>query len=448
MRPVKLSLVLATALLAGCATTPKSAPHAGPTFIDDDYPAALAAAKAKSGLVFIDGWAPWCHSCLSMKETVLHDPKLQAFEDRFVFLAVNTDKVDSAGPFLEKFPMEGWPTLFIVDPVTEKPVLKWVGTATLPQLEALLEDSLATHRGGLDGAEALMARGDVAFGERKKAEAAQLFEQALQTAPADWPRRERATEAWLSALSGADQHEVCAQKALDSVSGPPATVSWATRALTGMYCALDLDPAGEPALRLGPALEQKVKLAVETETLKLPVDDRSGLYEVWVAAVEARGDEAAKRALAARWLAFLDAEANAAPTPAVRAIFDTHRFSAAMSLGAPERAIPALEQSERDFPRDYNPPARLQNLYRAAGRLDDAYAAGQRALKLVEGPRRARVLNDHAEVLLARNEPDKAKQQWESVLALGKTLPASQTPKREMAKAEKKLAAAVPAPKQ
>ena len=43
-------------------------------------------------------------------------------------------------------------------------------------------------------------------------------------------------------------------------------------------------------------------------------------------------------------------------------------------------AVPALEQSERELPGDDNPPVRLAMLYLAAGRLDEALKANDRAL--------------------------------------------------------------------
>src|SRR5262245_50571866 len=43
------------------------------SWIEDDYPAALACAKAKNLPLVLDLWAPWCHTCLSMQTTVFTD---------------------------------------------------------------------------------------------------------------------------------------------------------------------------------------------------------------------------------------------------------------------------------------------------------------------------------------------------------------------------------------
>ena len=113
---------------------------------------------------------------------------------------------------------------------------------------------------------------------------------------------------------------------------------------------------------------------------------------------------------------------------------------AAMKLGAPERVIPALEQSEKDLPQDYNPPARLATLYRLKGRLDDALAASDRALARVQGSRRLTVLSGRADLHVARKDPAAAVKTMEEAIAYAKTLPASQVSPRAVAGLEKKLA--------
>src|SRR5678815_2229051 len=73
---------------------PTDAKACGPTaeatgairWYTDDYAAAAACAKATRRPLFIDLWAPWCHTCLSMKSYVFPDPGMKTMADRFVWL--------------------------------------------------------------------------------------------------------------------------------------------------------------------------------------------------------------------------------------------------------------------------------------------------------------------------------------------------------------------------
>ena len=110
----------------------------------------------------------------------------------------------------------------------------------------------------------------------------------------------------------------------------------------------------------------------------------------------------ARRSIASTWALFLEREAAHAPTRQARAVFDPHRLSAYLASGEPERALPMLIESERDFPDDYNAPARLARVYLTASRLDEAKAAIDRAVARVYGPRSLRVLGLAADIAKAR----------------------------------------------
>src|ERR1051325_8873709 len=68
-----------------------------------------------------------------------------------------------------------------------------------------------------------------------------------------------------------------------------------------------------------------------------------------------------------------------------------------------------LEQSERDFPDDYNAPSRLALAYRQMKKYDEALAASDRALKLVYGPRKLYVLRARADIYEAKGDKEAAK---------------------------------------
>ena len=78
-------------------------------------------------------------------------------------LRIDTEKSENE-PFVRKFPMQVWPTLFIIDPSTERAALKWPGSATASEL-ALLVGHAALDGGSNNEATAAWLRGNRAVGE-------------------------------------------------------------------------------------------------------------------------------------------------------------------------------------------------------------------------------------------------------------------------------------------
>src|ERR1700738_2236425 len=149
-----------------------------------------------------------------MRANVLNDAALVKHAGRFAWLSIDTEKPQNEA-FLEKFPVDNWPTFFIIDPTNEGAALKWLGTANVGQLEKLFDDGdLAVRtRGGKSGA-GLLAPADRAHAEGRPADAAKLYREALQAAPPKWERRPRAVESLVVAFQGAHLPEDCAQAAL------------------------------------------------------------------------------------------------------------------------------------------------------------------------------------------------------------------------------------------
>src|SRR5215831_5921431 len=127
-----------------------------------------------------------------MRATVFRDPALAKQAGRFVWLSIDTEKAENAA-FLARFPTEVSPTLLVIDPGRERAVLSWPGSATVAQLEALLDagERAARDDGGATpaAADATLARADRLSGAREPAQAAKLYREALAAGGPSWPNR-------------------------------------------------------------------------------------------------------------------------------------------------------------------------------------------------------------------------------------------------------------------
>ena len=128
-------------------------------------------------------------------------------------------------------------------------------------------------------------------------------------------------------------------------------------------------------------------------------DDRSGLYEILVLARRKEGDVARREAARPRVADLPRGRgAQAAPNPRREPRSTPTGSRRRSSWATPALAVPALLQSERDLPTDFNPPRALAIAYRELGRYAEALAQSKRAFDLAQGPRRVRILSDRAAI--------------------------------------------------
>lgn len=361
-----------------------------------------------------------------MRAFVFTDRALERQAGRFVWLSVDTEKERNAA-FLEKYPIEAYPTLLVIDPESGDVVLRWIGSATVAQLEKLFDDGERAIRGQATGADAALASADRLLGAGKRAEATAAYKEAIAQASAGWPSRDRAVESLLTVLGGDDTARDCVETARAELP-KERSAHFANVAVAGLECALGLEGPDKKA-----AMEEfaaAVRSALAEPLIEMPGDDRAGLYGALVEACKATGDEQGARKTAREWLAFLDGEAARAPTPQERAVFDSFRLAASIEAGDPAHAIPGLEQSEKDFPQDYNPPARLAIALEEVGRYDEALAAADRALLLVYGPRKIRVYVTKAGILEKKGDKEAAKASLREAIGYAGTLPKAQVSSR------------------
>ena len=404
-------------------------------FVHDDYARALADAKQTKRPIFVDAWAPWCHSCLSMRAYVLTDPTLAPLANEFVWLAIDTEK-DSNAAFVSRFTNRVWPTLWVIDADNESTVLRWEGTATAPELLTLL----ATVREGARGAgaaESTMAflRANQAASRGDVAEAEKGYRAVLdRDAHPKFRERAGALEALVGLLASKNDHAACAQLAIEEASRMPPGTSRATLLATGLSCARE----GKREADMTKLSDAALRAAMDPDPRTI-ADDRSALFEELVETKKERGDEAGAKATARAWASFLEQAASRAPTKQARAVFDPHRLNAYLASGEPERAVPMLVESERDFPEDYNPPARLARAYLSAKRLDDARAAIDRAGTRVYGPRSLRVFDLAADIAKARGDVASERAALEQALTRTTQVVLNENQKKLRASLERRL---------
>jgi tetratricopeptide (TPR) repeat protein len=369
-----------------------------------------------------------------MKAYVYTDKGLERYAGRFVWLAINTEDAANAA-FLKQYPIPALPTLLVLDAKHDRVTARYVGGATVPQVKKLLDEAEQSYRArSLSAADAALAKGDrlAAAGDDK--EAAKAFEAAIAAAPKNWSRFGRTAESLMFALSSDNAR--CTTRALELYPRVKGTVSAANVASIGLSCATQLEPRNDKQLE---RLEKATREVFDDPKIVLSGDDRSGLYMALIDAREAIGDDEGVVELQAEWSAFLERSAADAKTPEQRTVYDSHRLSAYLALGMPEKAVPMLEQSQRDFPNDYNPPARLAAAYKEMKEYDKALAASDRALELVSGPRRIAVLTVRADIYTAKGDPQHARETIEQAVAYAKSLPDGQRSERRIASLEKRL---------
>jgi thioredoxin-like negative regulator of GroEL len=412
----------------------------GLAWYDDAPEAAFAEARASQKPVFVDLWAPWCHTCRSMREYVLRAELLPQAADAFVFLAVNTEKAENAA-FLREIPVQAWPTFYVlsVDDRGRHIRGRWVGAASPKQLSGFLREARRAieiaNKGelGADEPLALTLEGDRLFAEGKLAEAAAKYGTALDKANPAWPRRADLLVARASLLLKSNQPGPCVDQALLAMDDTGQGASASDFAYYALSCADELDPSDARLERVRRVAEARLAPLCDVGTEELTADDRGDACASLHAARRALGDRTGQRRAADKRLRVLEAASQGLPAE-LSLTYDWARAESLLWLGRGEEARSFLEERERALPADYNPPHSLARLFYALGRWDQGLSAIERALAKAYGPRRVGMLGVKADLLQAAGQGAHAVRVLEEQLAAYAELPEGQKqPAREQA---------------
>lgn len=437
--------LLALALLC-CGAAALAAPGAaGIDWQHDAYDATRAVARAADKPLVVDLWAPWCHTCLSMKHTVLADAKLAPYADRFVWVALDTDRPANATA-LKTLGIGAWPTFYVVSPTDDAVQARHVGAASVEEFVAFLEAGLAGHRAVADTAWGEAARtGDRYAAAEDWAGAENAWRAALVTSPADWPRRPALVVAILGALYKAERWHDCATFGVAHFpeAARQASAAAADATFYATYCAEQSGDAGllKAVRQAAAAPDGPIRATLARPDARLSVDDRSDALRMLRELHAGLGDQKAARAAAEAQREVLDAAAATARTPLEATTWHWPRAEVYTWLGVPGELVPALEASVKALPEAYEPAYRLAWIRLQTGELAAALAMARRAEAHAYGPRKARVQVLRAEIQAKLGDVAGERAARAAVVATYAALPPGQRNEKALEAARRALAA-------
>lgn len=418
--------------------------HGSLHFIDDDYPKALATARAQHKPLFVDFWATWCHSCLSMQRYVMSDPALKPLADEVVWASIETE-TEKNKPVVEMYPLDGWPTFLLIDPENEKVIGRFLGSGSVQDIRQFVQNGVRDYRGKSDPAAAAQREGDQARIAGDIGKSADAYAKSVALSKPNDPARPERLTLYASALlrMAYKQHDQpaarkCVQLGLKEARNTGESVPALDFAAYADSCGKAL-PEGDPEAQQMRALAiDRIREVLAKKDAPLAVDDRSdALANLSEMLDETHRHPEAVQAMEER-ARLLEQAAAAAPDATTASTFDPHRTDTYLYLKQPEKAEKLLAQRAKEMPHDYNPPARLARVYLQEKKLPEAEAAVDRALSIMpKSQRRVGILGLKAKILKAegKSQTDVLREQLDVL----RSLPAPQRDAEQEAKLSEQL---------
>ena len=369
-----------------------------------------------------------------MRDLLAH-ADLGRYAGQFVWLELSYDEPRNRD-FLAKYGAKATPTFFVINPENETVVAMQPGAMSLRELKQFLDRGaaamLATEKTPADVA---LRRGDTMMAEQP-AEAARAYLEALQLAPADWPRRELAEASSTQALQDSNQWQQCAENAVKYARGMQHDVLFVRTVVSGLWCLASADPAPWVDVQLD-ALRPLAK-----DALSLPIsvrDHRDSIYRTLMIIESARKDSSAALKWGDQWLAELDSIKPGSDDE--RSALDIARVENIQVAGDPARILPALRASEKAMPDNYIASLRLAQMEFAAKQYEEAIATCRRGLNRRPGAvGRTWLLKIEAQAFQAKGQSAEARRLLEEALTAAEQIPSGQARANNITAIKKSLA--------
>ena len=311
----------------------------------------------------------------------LADTALTRHAGRFVWLELNFDSPANRD-FLQHRSIVATPTLFVLDPASGRATATHLGGLGRAELLRFLDDGARGVEARVSSpADSALARGDAHLGLGELEAAAANYRDALRLAPAAWPSRARTLAQLAQTLGANGDAEACATLAATEAPHMARTPEFARVARAGLMSVARGRDAAWAATTRGTI----VTLAAEAvEVQGIDRDTRFELYMHLCMDAQAHSDSVSM----ARWGARYehDLEALVPKNDEERTGLDIALVEAANFVPDPARFVTKLEASERAMPKNYVPSLRLAQLLLALERNQEALAACERGLAVVDGP--------------------------------------------------------------
>ncbi len=431
-------------------TGPRTAAGSGRIpWIENDWQAALAAARKAKKPIFVDLGAPWCHTCLAVQQGVMTDPSLAPYIDRFVWLEVDTDRPENA-PVVEALPIDVWPTFYVVSPKADGVTVqaRHIEAPSIAQLRELLEQGEQAHlasmakEGELDRTSPLgmVQAGDAAVASGDFGAADQWYGKALAAAPPDWSRGPTTLAKQMRAKLKNGDLAGCADLGMTQFqrAAQGMTPQLSLFAQMADQCAASLD---EPRARLlRGRMGEALRKVVDAPDSAMSADDQSDALRVLREMALALKDPASARSYAVRQRDLLDRAVGEAKTAMERMTHNWPRAEVYVYLGEGEKIIPDLEKSVAELPKEYDPPARLAWVHEQLGHHDKALALAEQALALAYGPRKGSILRLIAEIHKGEGDVEAERKARQAVVDYLKSLSGGHHDEQRIEDAEQALA--------